>query len=525
MNLPEFSINRPVTILMLCIMAVLLGGISFVLIPVDLMPEIVRPTLTVATTYEGVAPEEMENLVTRPLEEALAGAPGVERITSTSSEGASAIRIEFPFGTNMDEAANELRTRVDRRRGTLPEDVDPPIIYKFDVSQFPIMFLNVSSSDMGPKELRQFVEQDLQYRFERVPGVAQFTVRGGLRRQIHVDLDLKKLRALNLSVSGVVARVSRENINRPAGQIEEGRFEVLLRTQGEYKSMDQLRSVVVANRQGVPIYLRDIAKVEDSVEDIRYLTEVNGQPAVRVFINKQSGSNTVEVSEGVWKEVEEIERDYPSIKIMAPMDSAKFIRTSISNVQSSALYGGILAILILLFFLRSVSSTIIIATAIPIAVISTFALMYFNNFTLNVISFGGLALGVGMLVDNAIVVLENIYRHREEGASPKEAARVGSREVAMAITASTLTTIVVFLPVVFIGGLSAQTFQQLAWVVSFSLICSLLVALTLVPMLSARFLRPSRKDPRGNRGRHLSRLGRHSGEADELLYQAADEGH
>ena len=497
MSLPEFAIRRPVTTLMVCLIAILLGAISFVEIPVDLMPEVVYPTLSVQATYQGVAPEEMENLVVRPLEEAFSAAPGVEEITSTCTEGQAFVRIGFEYGQDLDEAANELRSRLDRRRNTLPEEMDPPIIYKFDMSQFPVMFLTISAEDMDPKQLRYFVEKSIQYRLERVPGVAQFTVRGGLRREIHVALDLKKLRALDMSVAQVVRIIQQENLNRPVGPVREGQFEVLLRTQGEFTNLEELRAIVVTTRNGVPIYLRDIATVEDAHEEIRYLVSVNGVSAVRLYVYKQSGANTVKVSKAVWEEIDRIHRDYPNIHITATRDTADFIRSSISNLEQAAGFGAILAVVVLLFFLRSIASTLIIGTAIPIAVISTFALMYFNGFTLNTISFGGLALGVGMLVDNAIVVLENIFRHREEGQNRREAARRGSKEVAMAITASTLTTVAVFVPVVFISGISGQQFQQLAWVVSFALLASLIVALTVVPMLCSRYLpRPVASDER-----------------------------
>ena len=489
MSLPEFSINRPVTVLMLCLILILLGGIAFVQLPVDLMPDTVYPTISVRAEYPGVAPEEMENLVARPLEEAFSSAPGVEEITSTSTEGSTFVRVAFTYGMNLDEAANELRIRLDRRRSSLPEDMPPPVMYKFDVSQFPIMFLTVSSTDMDPRALRFFVEKRLQYRLERVPGVAQFTVRGGLRREIHVDLDLEKLRALDLSVARVVQIVRQENLNRPVGPVQEGRFEVLLRTQGEFQNLDQIRSLVVATRNRVPVYLRDVATVEDSHEEIRQMVSVNGSPAVRLFIYKQAGANTVKVADAVWEEIGRIHRDFPNIRITSTGDTSQFIKAAIDNVKGAAVQGSALAVLILLLFLRSISSVLIIGIAIPISVIATFALMYFNGFTLNTVSFGGLALGVGMLVDNAIVVLENIFRLREQGKDPKLAAIVGSREVALAITASTLTTVAVFVPVVFIKGVSAVTFQQLAYVVSFSLLCSLFVALTIVPVLCARYLR------------------------------------
>jgi len=488
MNLPEFSIHRSVTVLMGCLIAMLLGGIAFMRIPVDLMPETEYPTISFNISYAGVAPEEMETLVSRPLEQLLAAAPGVEEITSSSSEGRSSVRCRFAYGTDMDEAANDLRTRVDRRRTSLPDDIDPPTLYKYDVSQYPVMFLTVASGEMDGKELRHFTEKYIQFRIERVNGVAQARVSGGLRRQIHVNLALEKLRALNLSVSGVVQTLRRENINLPVGPVREGRYEVLFRTEGEFKNLNDILDVGVATRNGVPVYIRDIATVEDSHEDIRYMVAVDGKPAVRLFIYKQSGANTVEVSQGVHAEVVNLLKEYPEIAVTAPWDSADFIRGAIRNVQQATLVGGGLAVVVLLFFLRSITSTLIIGVAIPISVIATFALMYFNGFTLNIVSFGGLALGVGMLVDNAIVVLENIFRHREQGNEIKQAAIIGSKEVSTAISASTLTTIAVFVPVLFMGGMSAQTFQQLAWVVSFALLCSLIIAITVVPLLCSRFL-------------------------------------
>ena len=491
MNLPAFSIRRPVTVTMVTLIAMLLGAVAFVNIPVDLMPETEYPTLTVSVSYPGVGPQEMENLIARPLEQALSSTPGVEEITASASEGSASVRVSFTYGTNLDEAANEVRSRIDRRRGSLPEDSQPPIIYKFDVSQFPIMFLTAASDKMTGKELRFFVEKNIQYRLERVPGVAEIRVRGGLRRQIQVNLDLKKIRALNLSLNQIVNTLRSENLNLPVGPVMEGKYELLVRTQGEFKSLEQIRNVVVASRGGVPIYLKEVATVEDGNEDIRGMISQDGTPAVRLFINKQSGANTIAVSKDVRAEMARIEKDYPDFKMSTTLDSAEFIQASIDNVKDSAIQGGGLAVLVLLLFLRNVLSTMVIGVAIPIAVISTFALMYFYGFTLNIVSFGGLALGIGMLVDNSIVVLENIYRHMEMGKTRLQASLEGSREVAGAITSSTLTTVAVFVPVLFSQGMSTQTFKQLAVVVSFSLAASLLVALTIVPMMSSKFLTSS----------------------------------
>jgi HAE1 family hydrophobic/amphiphilic exporter-1 len=497
MKLSELSVNRPITIYMITAVLVLLGAISFTRLPVDLMPDTQNPTISVRAEYPGVAPEEMENLVTRPLEASLSAAPGIYRINSTSSEGSSGIRLQFDWGINIDEAANEIRTRLDRTRGTLPEGVLPPTIFKFDTSQFPIMFLAVSG-DRDPRELRTLLEKDIQPRLERVPGVAAVDIRGGLRREIQVTLSVEKLRSYNLPVNQIVNVLRQENRNRPVGPMEEGNYEVLLRTHGEFQDVEQMRNVVVASRNGVPIYLKDIANVSDTHEEIRQIVRVDDKPGVRFSIRKQSGANTVLVAQKVREELKVLEKAFPGISIWPIMDSSIFIQRSIDNVRTSAISGAILAIMILLLFLRNLRSTMIVSVAIPVAVIGAFSLMYFYGFTLNTMSFGGLALGVGMLVDNAIVVLENIFRHREGGMPHREAAIEGSSEVAAPIVSSTLTTVAVFVPLVFLTGMSGVLFKELSYVVSFSLLCSLLVALTLVPVLCSKYLRVRPPDARAH---------------------------
>lgn len=488
MRLPDLAIRRPVFATVIFLVMTLLGAISFMRLPVDLMPDISLPTITVNTTYDGVGPEEMEELVSIPLERALASTPAVKEIISTSSEGSSQVRLSFEWGTDLEAAMDEVRTRVDRARGMLPDDSDTPSIFKFDVSAFPILFLGVSG-DMGPRELREFSEKQIQYRFERIPGVAQADIWGGLEREIHVSLDREKMHALRISPNQVIAALRRENLNEPGGNVQEGDFELLMRTEGEYTALDQIEKTMVTRRDSRPIYIKDLGFVEDSHTEIRNLVRVNGQPGLRMSIRKQSGANTVDVAKDVNAEIDRINRDFPNVYVASIFDSSKFIERAVSNVRDAALYGSILAVVILLLFLRNIRSTLVVAISIPISVIATFGLMYFYGFTLNTITFGGLALGVGVLVDNAIVVLENIFRHRQDGKARVEAARTGSQEVSLAITASTLTTIVVFIPVVFMSGISGVIFQQLAWVVSFALFSSLLVSLTLVPLLASKFVR------------------------------------
>ncbi|MBN1164606.1 MAG: efflux RND transporter permease subunit [Candidatus Krumholzibacteriota bacterium] len=488
MNISRGPVNRPVLTTIVFLVIITLGLVSFSRLSIDLMPEITYPTISVVTEYANVGPQEIEESVSRPIEEALAAVQGVEEITSTSTEGRSQVRVSFTWGTDLDVAANDIRDRIDRVIARLPEDIERPMIRKFDLSAFPVMYLGISSS-LNPLDLRQIVEDQVKYRLERVPGVAAIDIRGGLNREIHVDLHAAELKALGISTDVLLAALSSENRNVPAGLYDKGNFEVLVRTQGEYRDLEEIRNTVIAVRDGSPIQIRDVADVLDSWEEIRQVVRIDGKPGLRISVSKQSGANTVNVAREVRAEMERINRDIPQLRLIALIDTSRYIKQSISNMGYAVLLGGILAIIILFLFLRNVSSTLIIATAIPISIVATFGLMYFGGFTLNIITFGGLALGIGMLVDNAIVVLENIYRHREAGDSYVQSALKGTTEVWSAILASTLTTLAVFFPVVFIRGMSGIMFRQMAYVVSFSLFCSLIVALTLIPMLASRFLR------------------------------------
>ena len=487
MKISRFAVHRPIFTIMVVLIAVILGVISLIRLPVDLMPDISYPTLSISCNYENASPEEIEELITRPIEEAMSAVPGAEEVSSISMEGRGTVRVTFSWGTDLDAAANDIRDRLDRVIPRLPDDADRPRLRKFDLANFPILILGISSN-LDPVQLRLIIEDQVKYRLERVPGVAAVDIWGGLEREIHVNIEADKVKALGVPLDQIIRRIREGNINIPAGTIDHGNLEVTVRTSGEYSSLDQIRDTVVAIRENVPIQLGEIAEVEDSWRKVTRIVRVNGVPGLRLSVNKQSGKNTVEVARGVHKELELITRDIPHIEIIPIIDTSDYIQRSIANVGSSAVYGGILAVLVLLLFLRNLNSTFIIATAVPVSIIATFALMYFSGFTLNLMTLGGLALGIGMLVDNAIVVLENIYRMRESGEPPERAAILGTEEVSSAIVASTLTTMVVFLPLIFVRGMSGVMFKQLSIVVSFSLLCSLAVALTVVPMLSARIL-------------------------------------
>jgi len=489
MSIPRTAIERPITMYMICGVIVLLGAISLVRLPVDLMPDVTFPSITVRVSYGGVGPLEMEELVTRPIEQAVSAVAGLEQINATSSEGSSTVRLNFAWGTDLAEAADDVRSRVDRVRGRLPEDADPPILFKFDASAMPIMGVGVEGN-MDRVTLRELAQNILSPRIERVPGVAAVSVEGGLRRQIHVELSKEKIAALNLSVDRVIAILRSENQNTPLGEIDEGDTTYLLRSQGQFENLEQIRDLVVQSSGNVPVYLRDIADVKDATEDLRSFTRINGQSAIRMRVTKQSGENTVAIADLVKAEIARINREVPNIKLMVLDDSSIFIQRSIDSVKEAAYLGAFLVVGIIFLFLRDLRSTVIICTSIPISIIGTFALLYFSGFTLNTMTFGGLALGVGMIVDASIVVLENSYRHMEQfGKDRRQAAIEGSEEVWSAILASILTHISVFVPLLFLTGISSVMFKQLAIVVMFSLGMSLFVAVTLVPVLCSKLLR------------------------------------
>jgi HAE1 family hydrophobic/amphiphilic exporter-1 len=500
MNFSRFAVHRPVLTVMVSLIVIIVGIVSFRRLPIDLMPDITYPTLSISTEYENASPEEVEELITRIIEEAMSAVPGVEEVSSVSAEGRSSVRVTFSWGTDLDAAANDIRDRLDRIITRLPEDSERPRLRKFDLASFPILILGVSGN-LEPIQMRKIIDNQVKYRIERVPGVAALDIRGGLDREIHVNLNAEKLKSLGLPIDQILNRIKDENINLPAGSIEQGLMDITIRTPGIYTSLDQLANTVVAIREKAPIQLKEIATVDDAWEKVNRIVRVNGQPGIRLSVNKQSGKNTVDVAAGVLKEIERINDDIPHIHITPIIDTSDYIKRSITNVGTTLLYGSALAVLVLLFFLRNIPNTAIITTTIPISVIATFALMYFGNFTLNLMTLGGLALGVGMLVDNAIVVLENIYRLRETGQGPEAAAVNGSSEVVGAVIASTITTLVVFLPLIFVRGMAGIMFKQLSYVVSFSLACSLAVALTLVPMLTSRISRPVVRKPESGDGR------------------------
>ena len=503
-SITRLSIGRPVATSMAFLIFVVLGIVSFRILPVDLLPKVELTQLTVRVQYPNVGPAEIEQIITDPIENAVSGLPNLERITSRSEEGSSRVRLEFARGTNIDEAANDLRSSLDRLRDELPVEAEAPEVLKLDLDRIEVVSLAVTST-RELDDLTLILERDLARRFEQIPGVGAITLQGGIYREIRIDLFRDRLRAAGLTALDVRDALDRENVTLPGGNVKSGIHDLYVRSLGEYASLEEIERTVITRvadgDRNLPIRVRDVAQVRDAYEDVRYLAEANGVPSVSLGIQKQSGANTVAVAEGIRAEVERINAERDDVHMTIFSDQSEFIRQSINGVRNAAVWGSLLAILVLYLFLRNRSSTGIIAVSIPISVISCFGLLYFGGLTLNQMTFGGLALGVGLIVDNAIVVLESIVRKREEdGEGPMDAARLGAGEVAGAIVASTLTTCVIFLPVVFARTTTGALFQALALVVVFALVCSLLVALTLVPMLASRFLQISKKRTEKDRG-------------------------
>jgi len=496
MNLPSFSVKRPIFTTMVTLILVILGAVSLSRLQIDMLPNIELPTLSIRTNYEGASPEVMERLVTQIIEEIVATVPGVEEITSSSSEGRSRVRVSFVWGTEIDTAAIDVQGKLEDEINELPDDIVRPRIRKFDIASFPVVLLGISSN-LDPVELTELIEVQIRYRFARIPGVAQVDVWGGFNREVRIELDPDRIKAVGLPLDRVLMAIRNANLDLPAGKIEQGRYELMLRAPAEFINLDQIRDTVIDQREDGAITLGQIAEVKDTYEKLSRIIRVNGGRGVRVAIRKQANANTVEVSKRILSEIEAVNQAFPQIKVVPVINQGNFIERSIANVGRSVLYGGGLAIVVLLFFLRNIRSTLVISLSIPISIVTTFALIYFGGFTLNLMTLGGLALGVGMMVDSSIVVLENIFRRgSENGEMPEKASVEGAREVGPAIIASTITTLIIFLPLIFIRGVSGILFKEMAYVIIFALVCSLTLALSLVPMLASRLLTPKQERPK-----------------------------
>jgi HAE1 family hydrophobic/amphiphilic exporter-1 len=499
MNLPELSVRNPVTTLMTFIGALVVGGMCLYLLPVDLMPEMDIPAISVITPYDGAAPEDVETKVTEVLERYLSTVPELKHITSTSEEDRSIITLTFEWGTNLDARANEVRDAVGMAKMLLPDEIDEPRVIKFNISSFPIMVYGVRAKESYPR-LEKILEDEVADPLKRLAGVGSAAVQVPLHRQINVEVDREKLASFNLTPQDVVRAVMNENKDTSAGNVRMGLTDYLVRVPGEFKEVEPMKQIVLALRNGSVVRLSDVGTVKDDFKELQRYVRINGQSGGILLVQKQSGANTVQVAREVRKRMEELKKRLPSdVEIIPVMDSSEDIERSIRDLSNSLLLGGLLTMVVVLIFLREWRATIVIGTTIPFSLIVSIILMYFLDYTINMMSLFGMIVGVGMIVDNSIVILENITRHREEGERPKEGAICGSSEVAMAITASTITTVCIFFPILFVKGITRIIFTEFAVVISVVLIASLFSALTLTPMLSATLMRASIERSKQNR--------------------------
>ncbi|AFS77387.1 acriflavin resistance protein [Gottschalkia acidurici 9a] len=499
MNLSKISVNKPVTTIMVALIVVILGAISLSRLPIDLLPEMDIPVSVVMTTYEGVGPQEIEELITKPLENSVSTVSNIKQVSSTSSEGASIIIAEFTQGTDMDFAALEMREKIDLVKGFLPQDAKDPMVIKVDPNSMPVLQLAITGNE-DLSELQTIGEDTIQPRLERIAGVASVSISGGYENQIEIIVNEERLKGYGLSIDSISQVLRAENLNLPGGEVTKGSQKLTIRTKGQFTSLDEIKNLSIPLSSGGVVALKDVSEVNMTYKDISSIVKSDGKRSMSVSIQKQSGTNTVKVVEAIHDEIKKLQKDLPGVKIDVVMDQSVYIKDSINNVVDNAISGAVLAVAILYLFLRNVRSTLVVATSIPMSIICTFILMYFNGITLNLMTLGGLVLGIGMLVDNAIVVLENIYRFREEGHSKIEAAVKGAGEVGMAVIASTLTTLAVFLPIAFVDGMAAVMFKELALTISMSLIASLLVSITIVPMLSSKLLEIDETKEKKRRG-------------------------
>jgi HAE1 family hydrophobic/amphiphilic exporter-1 len=516
MNIVDIAVKRPVTVWMFTFAIVLFGMVSLSRLPINLLPELSYPTLTIRTDYIGAAPGEIEQLVSKPIEETIGVVKGVRSVTSTSKAGQSDVLLEFEWGSDMDLASLEVREKLDTLQ--LPLDIKKPLLLRFNPSLDPVMRFGLSGSkvagsegatgaelltiedttkttdsqqvaltEQGIKALRIYAEEQIKRQLESVVGVASVKVSGGLENEIQVLVDQQKTSQLKITVSEVIKRLKDENVNSSGGRVKDGSQEYLVRTLNQFQTLDDIRVLFIANREGKNIRLGDIATVQDAHKDPTSMNRFNGFEGVEIAIYKEGDANTVEVAKNIQLRIAQLRDGIPrQYKLLLVYDQSTFIASAINEVKSAAIIGGLLAMLVLYLFLKNIWSTLIISISIPVSIIATFNLMYGNDISLNIMSLGGIALAIGLLVDNSIVVLENIAQHKTKTKSLKQAAITGTKEVSMAIIASTLTTMAVFFPLVFVEGIAGQLFSDQALTVTFALAASLVVALTLIPMLAAR---------------------------------------
>lgn len=505
-GLISMFVDRRVTTTMLMGVLVVLGLMGLNDLGLELMPEIDYPMITVGTIYRGASSEDVESSVTKPVEQAIAQVKGVKTIKSLSMENYSIVSIEFEWGTNLDFAAQDVRDGIGLISSYLPSGVKAPVVWKFNTSQFPVLMYMIGSDTMDTRQLRDLINDRVKDRLLRLDGVASIMLWGGKKREIQVLVDKNRVEAYGLSMARIVQAIKMQNLNVPAGHINVRQDELLIRSEGEFSSPRDIMGVVVgATKDGKPIFIKDIARVKDGFKAVRNHSRTNMKPSVLMMVTKESGANTVKTVDRVKAEMAKIQKELPrGVKIHTGMDQGHIVKRILGNTSTSGIIGALLAILMMWLFLKDWRPTLIIGLAIPLSIVTTFMALDAAGYTLNFMTILGLSLGVGLLVDNAIVVIENIFRHQQLGEDRTQAAKNGASEVGMAISASTFTTIAVFFPLAFVKGLTGQLTRGIGLTVGFAVLSSLFVALTLVPMLSSVFLR---KHPK-HKGRGFAQEGR-----------------
>ena len=483
----RLCIRKPVTTIMVTLMVFIAGILSYTNLDQALMPDMDLPIAVVMTTYVGAAPEEIETLISKPLEETLGSVSNVDTISSMSMSDSSVVIVQFVDGTDIDMAAVDMRDMVDRMKSTLPDAANDPIIVKMDINALPIQ-LGVKAENLDLNALNDLLEDSVVNRLERIEGIASVDLAGGIVKEVRITVDPVKLAGYGMTTNSLSQILNAENMNLPSGSLAKGETDVSVRTIGEFTSVEEIRNLSVPTGTGAVIHLNDVATVEEVEADRSAFSYINGEKGIIISVDKQSTANIVKVTDALRAEMEKIRRDYPELELSLLTDTSEYITQSLTNITKTALQSSVIAFFILLLFLKNVVTSAIVAVSIPTSIMATFALMYVTGINMNMISMGGVAIGIGMLVDNSVVVLDSIYGYYERGYSPAEAAEQGAREVGMAITASTLTTVAVFVPLAMAGGTTGKMMQNLSFTVVYALFASIVVALTFVPMAYALFM-------------------------------------
>ncbi|MCX6566178.1 MAG: efflux RND transporter permease subunit [Candidatus Aminicenantes bacterium] len=509
MKIADISIKQPVFITMIILSLVVVGALSYNRLGVDLMPDISLPYVAVTVADPGVGPEEMEAQVTKPIEDTLSTLNGIDKITSTSSEGVSVVLAAFVLEKNTQVAATEVREKVAAIRNTLPREIIEPVINKFDPSAVPIVsyYLWSKSGRMSLPDVRQLVDDTIKVRIQQVDGVGAVDLIGGREREIQVEVNLDRLNAQGIPISQVSQAIRGENLNLPAGRVKGQAQDFLIRTKAEFTDLDEMLNIVVANVGGEPVYLKDVAAVKDDFKTQRTISRINGREAVSLIVQKQSGTNTVKVADEVYRVVEDLRRAYPDLDIHKATDASVQIKNSRDDVINTLILGVLFAGLVVLFSFGDLRNTLITVAGLPVCLIASFAVMSLFGYTVNVITLLALSLSVGLLIDDAIVVRENIFRHMDKlGQDPMKAASDGTAEVGLAVTATTLTLVAVFLPVSFTTGIAGKFFRQFGITVAAAVLISLFEAFTFAPMLSAHFFKKTERTDKKTLSSRLDRL-------------------